>query len=156
MPSKMAIISGRCKLLTVYSLDIENCAAAAAVAASLLPPMMRAPPTRQDEKCCSFITPYSGKQCSRCCKQSQMLLLDTNGTGLILKTLFNTGDVTFIPNTIRSHGTLLHKLYWRRAFLIFRGGQSRPPRPRGHGKSWLNRGGRLCPPRLTDLPRRAM
>jgi hypothetical protein len=85
----------------------ENC-----VAASLLPPMMRAPPTWQDEKCCSFITPYSGKQSSRCCKQSQMLLLDTS-TGLILllfalsllqKTLFNTGDVTFIPNTIRSHG----------------------------------------------------
>ena len=50
--------------------------------------------------------------------------------------------------------TLLHKPYWRRAFSIFRGGQSRPPRPRGHGKSWLNRGGRLCPPRLTDLPRR--
>ena len=48
------------------------------------------------------------------------------------------------------HGSLLHKLYWRRAFFIFRGGQSRPPRSRGHGKSWLNRGGWLCPPRLTD------
>ena len=26
---------------------------------------------------------------------------------------------------------------------------------RGYSKSWLNRGGRLCPPRLTDLPWRA-
>ena len=51
---------------------------------------------------------------------------------------------------------LLHKLYWRRAFSVSRGGQSHPPRPRGHGKSWLNRGGRLCSPRLTDLPRRAV
>ena len=46
---------------------------------------------------------------------------------------------------------LLHKLYPRWAFLVFCGEHSRPPRPRGHGKSWLNRGGR---PRLTDLPRR--
>ena len=37
--------------------------------------------------------------------------------------------------------------------MVSRGGQSRPPWPRGHGKSWLNRGGWLCPPRLTDLPR---
>ena len=49
---------------------------------------------------------------------------------------------------------LLRKLYLRRAFSVSHDGQSHPPRYRGHDKSWLNHGGRLCPPRLTDLPRR--
>jgi len=49
---------------------------------------------------------------------------------------------------------LLQNVY-PRPFLVSRGGQTGPPLPGGHGKSWPSNGGLLCPPRLIDLPRRA-
>ena len=39
--------------------------------------------------------------------------------------------------------------------MVSRGGQTGPPLPGSHGKSWPSCGGLLCPPRLIDLPRRA-
>ena len=52
---------------------------------------------------------------------------------------------------IYSSMSLLHKVYWRRAIWVSRGGQSRPPRPTGHGKSWLNRGGHLLWPAVVKV-----
>ena len=39
--------------------------------------------------------------------------------------------------------------------MVSRGGQTGPPLPGSHDKSWPSCGGLLCPPRLIDLPRRA-